>query len=69
MKKEKWENAHHPPQVWLAKLMEEIGEVAEAYRHWQEGEWNERDHMIDELKHVCFIAECARDDLERGIAS
>lgn len=64
MKKEKWKGHHHPEAVWLAKLQEELGEVAEAFLHWQEGDADEYEHMVDELEHVKFIATCAIEDME-----
>jgi hypothetical protein len=30
---EKWGAQHHAPEMWLAILMEEVGEAAQAYLH------------------------------------
>jgi NTP pyrophosphatase (non-canonical NTP hydrolase) len=70
MNKVKWLNKHYSIERWLAKLMEEVGEVAEAFRHYDEdGSPTEYLHIIDELDHVIFIAGCMRSDLVRSSAT
>ena len=35
----KWGPQHHTPEMWLAILMEEVGEAAQAYLHEVEAGW------------------------------
>lgn len=79
MNRDKWKNPEIPLGVLVAKLGEENGEVANAYADAYEV-WNDdyKDgvpddlaieivaHMIEELKHVEFIARELRKRYEFG---
>ena len=68
MKKEQYEGVSLEDELWLAKLSEEVGEVArarvDAIRHPTMKRRHQR-QVIKELEHVEFIARCFREDLQR----
>jgi len=72
MNRKKWTAKDYPPSVWLAKVAEEFGEVAEIFSEPDhEPTRDELKHAIEELEHLRFIAgefqfklEC---DLQLGV--
>lgn len=76
MNRDKWKNPEIPLGVLIAKLSEETGEVAnayaDAYELWAKDEVPNDvaaetvSHMIEELKHVEFIARELRKRYEFG---
>lgn len=70
MKRSNWENKDHPRELFLAKLSEEFGEVGKAHIEYLVADDPDmlkraNKHMIEELKHVEFIAKNFRRKLER----
>lgn len=76
MNREKWEK-YQPPPVRLAKLVEEVGEVAEAYLDLMDATakvgpgslsaLTRRDHLLEELEHVEFQARCFREQVQNVV--
>jgi hypothetical protein len=66
MNAKKWRGQSHPRRRWFAKLAEEFGEVAveNSKIEFIEKGFN-RAALIEELKHLEFIAREFRRDLER----
>lgn len=63
---EKWGKQDHEPAVWLAILMEEVGEVAkEIADGLAGGKWRERDYR-EELVQATAVGLAALEAFDRG---
>lgn len=66
MNEKKWQG-DLPSYTRLAKLMEEVGEVADAYLKVNETFSHDLEHLKEELKHVELMARLWREQLERSV--
>jgi NTP pyrophosphatase (non-canonical NTP hydrolase) len=54
---EKWGNQRHTYGSWLAILVEEVGEAAQAMQvHWGWGKPSDAQNLYEELIHVAAVA-------------
>lgn len=58
----KFPNRHHSLTMWLAILMEEVGELAEAILHYTSGE-GDREYISEEATQVSAVALALNEQL------
>lgn len=68
MRRKNWKGQTHPVARWIAKLVEETGEVGQELARHTLPSVKDYERAITELEHVEFIAKCFREDLERRLA-